>query len=182
MEASSGVIDELLDDLRVSPHCETPAQFADQSRTNGAFLAERRLWAAAFELALADWRRTFIEADQPPPAGIYATRLTSSRLERWRAELTAWFTDDSEAPLSFRWYCSCLGLDAQAVRRRVMNGGVIVPRRSPPTDRGIPIDYRDDPNAYMRAYRAANPKVREYNREWMRRTRGSVKTGAPQRG
>ena len=97
-----------------------PSQYADAHSRADPFFAERRLWIRAFESVLEDWRVAHMESRLfPSPA----------RRAFWRQELTEWFQDDSEAPLSFRWYCDVLNFDPSATRARLLNGWAsVVPR------------------------------------------------------
>jgi len=96
----------------------TPAQFADGYRRDGSCASELKLWASAFSLAIEDWRRA--NSDVRPAGMNNAAAATLGRCARMKAELAEWFSDGSEAPLSYRWYCGVLGLDAGAVRARLM--------------------------------------------------------------
>jgi len=142
-----------------------PSQYADAHRHSAPFLSERRLWAAALESALADCM-TYL----PKGKGTMTARTKDAR----RRDALAWLQSDEEGPLTFLWYCDVLGLDAGAVRARVLSGGLDLQRRAKVWGQDAPIatGFLSDTAAYMRAYRAANrEKVRKYNRDWMRRAR-----------
>lgn len=115
MEETHGVIDELLHGLKVGPEVLTPSQYFGSRHTQDPFLAERKLIAAAFRSHLEDWRVAHLEWRLHP---------SPTRRDYWKRELTLWFTDKSEAPLSFLWYCDILHLDAQAVRTKLFSHDV----------------------------------------------------------
>lgn len=99
------------------PYFETPQQWAD-SRRPKINLAERRMYAAAFKMALAD-------CSSCPVIGGRTERLARNR--RHRAAL-AWLNSDDKGFLSFRWYCELFGALPHKVRARVEKGEVRIER------------------------------------------------------
>lgn len=120
-------IDGLFESLNAGSDFMTPAQFADGHRKDGECMPERKMWAAAFSMAIEDWRRSHCDVR---PAGMNnLAAATQGRCVRMKAELAAWFSSDEECPLSFLWYATMLGLDATAVRARLLTLEVLPARR-----------------------------------------------------
>ncbi len=145
---TDGSVDSLASLVGSGPEFLAPSQYGDINGRADPYEPERRLWAAAFEDALKDARNL---CSCPTH-----TRLRLNALE--------WVADTSGVILSFDWYCDALGFDAGAFRARLLNPAPSLP----PEPVGVPVS---DWNSYMRAYRAARPNIKKYNREWMRRSR-----------
>ena len=97
----------ILQDDFILPSQQTP-------RARDRFEAEKRLIAAAFRSHLEDYR--------------FVTRAvgyqSTSKRERWRMEAVQWVESDADGLLTFQWFCSVLGLEAEAVRQRLRAGVV----------------------------------------------------------
>ena len=85
-----------------------------RARVSDPYEPEKRLIAAAFRSHLEDYRLV-------PRAVGYQS---SSKRERHRLQAIAWVEDDSDCLLSFNWFCSVLGLEAEAVRAKLKMGSV----------------------------------------------------------
>src|SRR5258707_15542427 len=83
-----------------------PCQYADQHRSRQPFEPERRMWATALESHLRDTQYV-----------CKGGHLGSSERSRRKQDALDWVADDSERLLTFRWYCSALGLEPGAVRK-----------------------------------------------------------------
>jgi len=146
---TDGSVDALASLVGAEAAFLVPSQFADERRKADPFFAERRLWLAVFQDAIDRW--TMVRT----PAALVAAWDGSlvpnepGRRIRERAELLDWLTDDSEAILSFRWYCDVLNLDASATRAALFSGRAVL----------IPRDNSRDPQTQIRPARRHERRV-----------------------
>jgi hypothetical protein len=98
------IIDDLLTAVAMGPEWMTPSQWRDEHHRHDPYQSERRLILAAFRSHLEDYR--------------------NPKRPKYRLEVTEWLVDDSEAVLSFKWYCDVLRLSPSAVRARILAGAV----------------------------------------------------------
>jgi hypothetical protein len=114
----SSYLDEVMHDDTV-----LPTQYFDLRHSrHDTHPNERRLFTAAFELHLEDWRRVCTGEEMP-------SSYRPSGLKNLKADLLLWLNDRSEVPCSFRWYCMILStrdveLDPELVKRRILAGQV----------------------------------------------------------
>jgi len=98
-------------DSSLEPEIVLPEQFF---RRSAASSSERRLMLAVLERALVDLRSS--------------RKARTRRMRRLADEVDAWFAADDEAwPCSFLHICHGLGLDAAAIRSRLVRWRVDAP-------------------------------------------------------
>lgn len=159
-------IDSFLESKMISSNVLMPSQYADERRTVGEFVPERKLMIAVFEMALKDW--AFATAGGTSTFQGWDRINKTARRARVRGELTEWFNAEGYYPGSFLWLSDALGLDADAVRVRLLTGDPLAMKRALPVTATPTLTAQEKGRRYREKNRE---RLRKYNREYGRERR-----------